>query len=127
MDLSDQSAADRVILSVGIGGPGSDNMTNPTKCAAAADPETGGNNQPENAGKDAAIVELAYSGKNKTQNTRQIWIAHLLVYLRGKTIRRQSRLCSPPRREKLQEITTRCLSAAHQLSHRETSLASAEQ
>ena len=78
-----------MILSVGVGGPGCDNVANPAERAAGADPKARGNDQPENARKDAAVIELAYSGNNKTQNTRQKWIAHLLVYLRGKTIRQQ--------------------------------------
>lgn len=72
-----------MIFCVGVSGPRCDNVANPAKCAASADPESGCDDQPENARKDAAVVELAYSGNNETQEACQDRIAHLLVYLRS--------------------------------------------
>ena len=67
---------DRMIFGVGIGAPGSYDVANPAERAASPDPEARSDNQPENAGKYTAVVELAYSRDNKTQDTRQKWIAH---------------------------------------------------
>ena len=80
--MAGRSVTDRVIFCVGVGGPRGDNVANPAECAAGAYPEPGCDDQPKNARKDAAVVELAYSGNNKTQEACQNRIAHLLVYLR---------------------------------------------
>ena len=77
-----QSESNGMIFRVGVSGPRSDNVANPAECAASANPEPGCDDQPENARKDAAVVELAYSGNNETQEACQNRIAHLLVYLR---------------------------------------------
>ena len=65
-----------MIFGVGIGAPGSYDVANPAKRAARPDPEARSDNQPENAGEDASVIELAYSWDNKTQDTCQKWIAH---------------------------------------------------
>ena len=65
-----------MIFGVGIGAPGSYDVANPAKRAARPDPEARSDNQPENAGEDASVIELAYSRDNKTQDTCQKWIAH---------------------------------------------------
>ena len=83
-----------MFFGVGIGAPRSYDVANPAKRAARPDPEAWGNDQPENAGKYTAVVKLAYSRDNKTQNTREKWIAHGIKNLRGQLIRQCVRVCS---------------------------------
>lgn len=52
-------------------------MADPAERSATSDPQAGRNDQPENPGKYATVVELAYAGNNKTQDSSQKWIAHL--------------------------------------------------
>lgn len=64
-----------------VGGVSGDDVTDPTERAAAANPKAGGDDQPENAGKYAAVVKLAHAGNQKTKNACGKWIAH--DYLRA--------------------------------------------
>lgn len=51
-------------------------MTDPTERAAAANPQAGRDDQPQNARQDAAVVELAQAGNQETKNACSKWIAH---------------------------------------------------
>jgi hypothetical protein len=51
-----------------IGGDCSDDMADPAQKAARADPKTGGDDQPENAPPEMAIIELPHTGNQETQH-----------------------------------------------------------
>src|SRR6266576_4443133 len=68
-----------MVLRVGVSCVGSNHVTNPAEGSAATNPEPWGNDQPEYARQYAPVVELAYSGNDKTQHTSQEWIAHRLL------------------------------------------------
>ncbi len=51
-----------MIASVCVGGVGSDDVANPAEQATRAEPEARCDDEPQNAGQDAAVVELPDSG-----------------------------------------------------------------
>lgn len=55
---SKQLPPDRMILGERISGVGRDDVTDPTQCSATTNPETGCNDQPEDAGQYATVVKL---------------------------------------------------------------------
>src|SRR6266545_5768605 len=73
-----ESYADGMIFRVGVSRVSSDEVANPSERAARANPKARRNNQPENAGKNPAVVKLTDSGNDETENTCQNWIAHYL-------------------------------------------------
>ena len=68
-----------MVLSERVGGVRGDDMADPTKRAAGANPKSGGNNEPKYARQNAAVVELAHTGNQKAQKTCSKWIAHRLL------------------------------------------------
>src|SRR5262249_7500667 len=77
--------ADGVILSVGVSGVRGDDVANPTEGSTTAEPESRGDDQPENARQDSPVVKLTNTRDDKTQNTRQNWIAHLATLRCGES------------------------------------------
>src|SRR5882672_1845450 len=69
-------AADGMIFGVRVSRVGGDDVANPAERAAGTNPKTRCDDQPENAREDAAVVELAYSGNDETENACQDGIAH---------------------------------------------------
>lgn len=67
---------DRMVLCVGIGGVGSDDVANPTESSTGADPETRGDNEPDDAPEDSTVVELADTGNKEAKKSCGKWIAH---------------------------------------------------
>jgi hypothetical protein len=60
-----------VIASVAVSGVGRDDVAHPSEQAPSADPQPRRDDQPQDASQDAAVVELPYSGDDRTQNRRQ--------------------------------------------------------
>lgn len=54
-------------------------MTDPAQKAAGANPEAGGNDQPEYSSQEGAVIELSYAGDDETSyggNAGTVIIAH---------------------------------------------------
>lgn len=69
-------SAEGVILREGVCGVGGDDVTDPTQCAAATNPESGSDDQPENTRQNSAVVELPDARNNEAKKTSGKWIAH---------------------------------------------------
>ena len=65
-----------VIAGIGVGGVGCYDVADPSERPTRADPEARRDNEPQDAGQDAAIVELAYTGDYRAQDRRQCRITH---------------------------------------------------
>jgi pimeloyl-ACP methyl ester carboxylesterase len=65
-----------VIASVAVSGVGRDNVAHPSEQTSSADPQPRRDDQPQNAGQDAAVVELPYSGDDRAKNRCQSRITH---------------------------------------------------
>ena len=52
------------------------NVTYPTKPAAGADPDSRSDDQPENASKNLAVVDLPDAWNEEAQNRCYAWISH---------------------------------------------------
>ena len=65
-----------VIASVAVSSVGRDNVAHPSEQASGADPQPRRDDQPQDASQDAAIVELPYSGDDRTQNCCHSRITH---------------------------------------------------
>jgi len=76
LNEADVSRPYRMIFRVRVGRPGRNDVTDPAERPARSDPEAWGDNEPENSGENSAVVELAYSGNDKTKNAGEHWIAH---------------------------------------------------
>jgi hypothetical protein len=92
--------ADGMIFGVRVSRVGGNDVADPAERAAGTNPKTRCDDQPENAREDAAVVELAHSGNDETENACQDWIAHNLNPPCG-NIRARTRFCSA---EELAEI-----------------------
>src|SRR5215212_2731809 len=65
-----------MIVGVGVSGVGRDDVCSPAKQATGADPEPRCDDQPQDAGQDAPVIELADAGDDRTQNSCQSGITH---------------------------------------------------
>src|SRR5215217_5976497 len=65
-----------VIAGMRVGGVGRDDVRYPAEQATSADPQTRRDDQPQDAGQDAPVVELPHSGDDRTQNCCQSRITH---------------------------------------------------
>src|SRR5829696_501017 len=65
-----------VIASVAVRGVGRDDVAHPSEQTSGADPQPRRDDQPQDVSQDAAIVELPYSGDDRTQNCCQSGITH---------------------------------------------------
>ncbi len=54
-----------MITRVGVGGVGRDDVADPTEQAARTDPEAGGDDEPQDSGQEATVVELSDSGDDR--------------------------------------------------------------
>ena len=54
-----------MIACVGVGGVGRDDMADPTQQAACADPQPRRDDQPQDTGQEATVVELSDSGDDR--------------------------------------------------------------
>lgn len=61
-------------LRVAVRGVRCDEVANPAKGATASDPETGGNDQPEDAAQERTVVDLTNSGNDKRKHRRKTGI-----------------------------------------------------
>ena len=59
-----------IIAGVGVGGVGCYDVADPSECPTRADPEARRDNEPQDAGQDAAVVELSDSGDYRAQDRR---------------------------------------------------------
>src|SRR5215217_7580169 len=65
-----------VIAGIRVGGVGRDDVRYPAEQATSADPKSRRDDQPQDTGQDAPVVELADSGDDRTQNSCQSGITH---------------------------------------------------
>jgi hypothetical protein len=54
-----------VITRVGVGGVGRDDVADPAEQATRTDPQARRDNQPQDTGQDATVVELSDSGDDR--------------------------------------------------------------
>lgn len=72
-----------MLLGVAVGRVGRDEVANPAERAARSDPEAGRDNQPAEPRQNPAVVKLADTRNQKTQNSCQSWVTHLYTHLRA--------------------------------------------
>src|ERR687898_958982 len=65
-----------VITGIRVGGVGRDDVRYPAEQATSADPKSRRDDQPQDAGQDAPVVELPDSGDDRAQNGCQSGITH---------------------------------------------------
>src|SRR5512134_2433353 len=51
-------------------------VTDPSQQTATPDPETGGDDQPEDAAQKIPVVELPEAGDHRAQHGRKTWVLH---------------------------------------------------
>jgi hypothetical protein len=64
-----------MITGVAVSGVGSDDVAHPSEQASSADPQPRRDDQPQDAGQDAPVVELPDSGDDRTKNRCQSGIS----------------------------------------------------
>src|SRR5215204_3595354 len=74
--ITQVSRAHRVVAGVGVGGVGRDDVRYPAEQAPGADPKSRRDDQPQDAGQDASVVELPDTRDDRTQNGCQSGITH---------------------------------------------------
>jgi hypothetical protein len=65
-----------MVAGVAVGGVGRDDVRRPAEQAARADPKPRCDDEPQDAGQDAAVVELSHPWDDRAQNRCQCRITH---------------------------------------------------